>query len=151
VHRFVLCIFVVAMLASPCFAQVQPGSTGGSIGKTEKSISGGADADRPRAAPLAKRPAANEQETSSGGSCGRIVGTWSWYLKLTESVFDQNGAARNSGGTSGNWTCAGATIRIAWANGYVDRATVSPDGKSISVVSTWGGGINFIGRRRGQD
>jgi hypothetical protein len=135
--------------ASSAFAQA--GSTGGTIGKTEKSISGGEDTDRPRAAPLAKRPAAKEQETSSGGSCGRIVGRWSWYLKLTESVFDQNGTARNSGGATGNWTCAGATIRIAWNNGYVDRATVSPDGKSISVVSTWGGGINFIGRRRGQD
>ncbi|MGA7074271.1 hypothetical protein [Bradyrhizobium sp.] len=35
--------------AVPCVAQVQPGSTGGSIGKTDKSISGGEGAAEPRA------------------------------------------------------------------------------------------------------
>jgi hypothetical protein len=153
VHRF-LCVFVVAMLSSPCAAQVQPGSTGGSIGKTEKSISGGADADRPHAAPLAKRPAAKEQETSSGGSCGRIVGRWSWYLHLTETVFHKDGTAGNSGGAKGRWTCAGGTVNVAWGDGgkaSTDRMTLSPDGNSISVDSPWNGGVSFIGRRRGQD
>jgi len=50
VHRF-LCVFVVAMLSSPCVAHAQAGSTGGTIGKTEKSISGGEDTEQPRQEP----------------------------------------------------------------------------------------------------
>src|ERR1019366_4958793 len=85
-------------------ALAQAGSIGGTIGKQDKSISGGEEADRPRAAPHPKRPAAKAQETSSGHSCGRIVGTWSWYLGVTETVFNQNGTVRNSGGNTGKWT-----------------------------------------------
>jgi len=55
VHRFVWCVLVLAMFRLPAFAQVQPGSTGGSIGKTEKSISGGEEADRPRVATHSKQ------------------------------------------------------------------------------------------------
>jgi hypothetical protein len=39
--RFILSIFFIGMLSVPVLAQIQPGSTGGSIGKTDKSISGG--------------------------------------------------------------------------------------------------------------
>jgi hypothetical protein len=42
----ILCISaLLAALAEPVFAQSQPGSAGGSIGKTNKSVSGDADAD----------------------------------------------------------------------------------------------------------
>jgi hypothetical protein len=135
-------------------ALAQAGSTGGTIGKTEKSISGSEDTDRPRAAPLAKRPAAKEQETSSGGSCGRIVGRWSWYLNLTESVFHKDGTAGHSSGATGRWSCTGGTVSVVWGdwgNARTDRIAVSPDGNTISVDSPWGGGIRFKGRRRGQD
>jgi WSC domain len=44
VHRLILSIFVIGMISVPCVAQLQPGSTGGSIGKTDKSISGGEQA-----------------------------------------------------------------------------------------------------------
>jgi hypothetical protein len=62
----------------------QAGSTGGIIGKQDKSMSGGEEADRPRAEPHPKRPA-KVRETSSGRSCGSIVGRWSWYLGISES------------------------------------------------------------------
>jgi hypothetical protein len=39
------------MFSVPCLAQVQPGSTGGSIGKTDKSVSGGEEAKQPRVSP----------------------------------------------------------------------------------------------------
>jgi hypothetical protein len=146
-HRFILSIFFVGMLSVSAAAQLQPGSTGGTVGKQDKSISGGEERDRPRAASHPKQSATKSQETSSGSACGRIVGRWLWYLGITETVFDQNGTAHNSGHT-GKLTCAGATIRIAWDHGYVDHATVSPDGRSISVVSTWGGGLRFTATRR---
>jgi hypothetical protein len=151
---FIRIALALSYLALANSALAQAGSTGGTVGKTEKSISGGEDADRPRAAPLAKRPAAKEQETSPGRSCGRIVGRWSWYLNLTESVFHKDGTAGHSGGATGRWTCAGGTVSVVWGDGgnaRTDRITVSPDGNTISVDSPWGGGIMFKGKRRGQD
>lgn len=39
-YRFVPCVLILALFSLPCVAQVQPGSTGGTIGKQDKSISG---------------------------------------------------------------------------------------------------------------
>ena len=85
-HRFVLGALALAMLSVPCFSQVQPGSTGGSIGKIDKSVSsGGEEANQPRTAPHPKRET-GAQQTPSSQSCG-LVGTWSWYRGLTEMTF----------------------------------------------------------------
>ena len=54
--------------ASAPSALAQAGSTGGTIGKQDKSASGGEEADRPRAAPQPKRAAANMREISSGAA-----------------------------------------------------------------------------------
>jgi hypothetical protein len=56
----VMCALAVGVLSAPCVAQVQPGSTGGSIGKTDKSLSGGEEPGAPR---TRYRP---KQETSAG-------------------------------------------------------------------------------------
>lgn len=81
-------IFVLSVLFAPvaAFAQTQPGSAGGTIGKHEKSISGGVEQpttmrreSRPRPRPASKvtavhhgpRPAAAPPpETNSGAACG---------------------------------------------------------------------------------
>jgi hypothetical protein len=136
-------------------ALAQAGSIGGSIGKQEKSISGGEEADRPRAAPHPKPPAAKAQETSSDHSCGRIVGRWSWY-RGNESVFRKDGSARHSpSGATGKWTCAGDTVSVVWSyrgtRRATNRITVSQDGNSIFVVSSWGPSIKFTGTRRGPE
>jgi len=129
----------------------QAGSIGGTIGKQDKSISGGEEADRPRAAPHSKRRATNSQETSSGPACGRIVGTWKWGggLGLTEMVFNQNGTVRQSlTGSAGRWSCAGTIVKTVFANGSTDRIAISKDGNSASVITTWGGGHSFKVTRR---
>jgi len=137
---------------SPALAQA--GSVGGSIGKQDKSISGGEEAGRPRASSLPKRSAA-KTETQSARSCNRIVGTWSWYLGITDSVFHKDGTALHpQSGTPGKWSCAGNTVNVVWGSGgetRTDRMTLSADGNSIFVVSPWGGGIKFTGTRRGPD
>jgi hypothetical protein len=46
-RRFILPIFLIATFSAPCVAQVQPGSTGGTIGKQDKSISGGEEPSKP--------------------------------------------------------------------------------------------------------
>jgi hypothetical protein len=139
----VLSQFAFANLSS---ALAQAGSTGGIVGNENKSVSGVTS----HAAPPSRRPDAGEQET--GRSCGRIVGTWSWYLGVSESVFLKDGTARHSAsGTTGKWTCAGDTVNVVWSsNGAIrtDRITLSQDGNSILVVSPWGGGIRFTGTRR---
>jgi hypothetical protein len=133
----------------------QAGSVGGTIGKQDKSISGGEEADRRRAAPVPKRSAAKTRETPSGRACNRIVGTWSWYPSVNESVFHKDGTALHpASGTTGKWSCAGDIVNVVWSNGgaaRTDRMTLSQDGNSISVVSPWGGGIKFTGMRRGPD
>jgi hypothetical protein len=147
--------FALLALSHFTFANVtaalaQAGSTGGTIGKQDKSISGGVEVDTPRVVPHPKRSATKSQERSSGQSCDRIVGKWTWYLGVTETVFNQNGSVRNTA-NSGKWTCAGSAITISWINGYIDRMTISQDGKSLAVVSTWNGGTRFTATRRGQD
>jgi hypothetical protein len=138
---------------TPAFAQA--GSIGGSVGKQDKTISGSEEADRPRATPYPKPPAAAKpQENASGHSCSRIVGRWSWYLGVSDSVFRRDGSALHpASGTPGKWTCAGDTVSVVWATGATsrtDRITLLPDG-SIFVDSPWGGGIKFTGTRRGGD
>jgi hypothetical protein len=135
---------------SPALAQA--GSVGGTIGKQDKSISGGEEADRPRAAPLPKRSATSPRETSSGRYCNRIVGTWSWYPSINDSIFHKDGTALHpSSGTTGKWSCAGNTVNVLWSyQGTLrtDRMTLSQDGNSIFVDSPYGGGIKFTGTRR---
>jgi hypothetical protein len=156
-------IFILMALAAllhlafgnPPSAFAQAGSIGGTIGKQDKSISGGEEAEKPRAAPVPKQPAAKGQEASTGRSCGKIVGTWSWYLGVSQSVFHKDGTALHpASGTPGKWTCAGNTVNVVWGSGAAartDRITVAQDGNSIFVVSPWGGGIKFTGTRRGQE
>ena len=144
-----------AGLANLSAAFAQAGSIGGTVGKQDKTISGSEEADRPRAAPPPKPPAAKPQESASGHSCGRIVGRWSWYLGVSDSVFHKDGSALHpASGATGKWSCAGDTVNVTWSyQGTVrtDRITLSQDGNGIFVDSPWGGGIKFTGTRRGQD
>ena len=130
-------------------ALAQAGSTGGTIGKQDKSVSGGDEADRPHAAPRSKR-SATPKVASSGSSCSRIVGTWKWGggLGLTKMVFDQNGTVRQTlTGSTGSWSCAGTIVKTVFANGSTDRIAISRDGNSLSVTTTWGGGSGFKATR----
>lgn len=155
--------FVLLALSHFAFANVtaalaQAGSTGGTIGKTDKSLSGneetparrpngrsGAESDRPRATPRSKRPATNSQETSSGAGCSRIVGSWRWYLGATTMTFSQDGTVEQSiSGNKGHWSCSGGIVKAVFATaGSTDRITLAKDGNSASVTTTWGGGRTF--------
>jgi hypothetical protein len=134
---------------SASMALAQAGSVGGTIGKQDKSISGGGEADRP----VPKRSAAKTRETPSGRACYRIVGTWSWYLGVSDVIFEKAGTALHpASGSRGRWSCAGDTVNVVWSvsgGTRTDRMTLAQDGNSIFVVSPWGGGIKFTGTRRG--
>jgi hypothetical protein len=140
--------------ANPLPACAEAGSAGGSVGKQDKSISGSRDADGPP--PHAKPPVGAAKENTSRGTCGRIVGRWSWYLGISDTIFRKDGTAFHpASGTNGKWTCAGGnSVNAVWNTGgktSTDRITVSPDGNGIFVDSPWGGGIKFTGTRKGQE
>jgi hypothetical protein len=46
-RKSLIAVAMIGMLSVPCFAQLQPGSTGGTIGKTDKSVSGGEQQSEP--------------------------------------------------------------------------------------------------------
>jgi hypothetical protein len=70
VYRLLQVSTAMAMFLTPCAAQVQPGSTGGSIGKTDKSVSGGGEPASPEQrsrAPVRTRDADKKISSDSGG------------------------------------------------------------------------------------
>ena len=42
-------------------------------------------------------------------------------------------------------------IHNEWVSGVTERYTMSSDGNTMSVVSTWSGGVKFTATRRGQE
>ena len=70
--RLVLTALAVEMFVTPCVAQVQPGSTGGSIGKTDKSISGEGQsaAPEPRSKPSVRVRDADKKSSTDGDDRG---------------------------------------------------------------------------------
>jgi hypothetical protein len=147
---------LLALIATSKASFAQAGSTGGTIGKQDKSFSGGEETPPPRRDTRPAKPASaasssppRERETR----CMAIVGTWTWYLGITETVFNQNGSTRNSNGVTGTWTCPRAPGSATWTNGppVTETYTMSQDGNSLSVVSAWGGGVKFTATRRSQN
>jgi hypothetical protein len=124
---------------SPVLAQA--GSTGGTIGNTNKSLSGGEDTEphrKPnREAPIRHR---STTEKSTGSACQKIVGTWAWHYisGTTETVFSPNGSGRSNIGLTNSWTCTGRIATVIWSHGYVDRLTISRDGSSLSITNNKG-------------
>ena len=135
--------------ASGAFAQA--GSTGGTIGKTDKSISGDREEPRHERAEPRKKPAPKEtSHTASGSSCRNIVGTWKWYLGLSQTTYLADGTSRSTFGTTGTWQCAGNGISGEWSNGSIkEHYVLSPDGDILFVRSSWNGGVSFAATREG--
>jgi hypothetical protein len=139
-------ITLVTMAALVPTAFGQAGSTGGTLGNTDKSISG----DRETPAPRKDRPAAAARTPNGSAGCREIVGAWTWRVPpLSWQVsIRANGTATHSvdGGVTGTWTCHGDSAVFIWANGrYLDRVTVlSRD----ALEGTNNQGIRFTGTRQ---
>jgi hypothetical protein len=134
-HRIASLIFAASAFwtSAIAVAQVQPGSTGETVGKQDKSISGGNT-------PEESRPSTRKQEphpsVAKGSSCARIAGTWKWSIGTT--VISSNGSARHSDGATGPWTCSESQMVIVWSNGYTDHLTLSSDGNQLDAVNNLG-------------
>jgi hypothetical protein len=141
---------MVLTLASANLTPVtaESGSGGGSIGNDDKAVSGVRKAN-----PSTPQPKQRATGTAPTGPCSKLAGTWSWYMRTTNVIFQKDGTAEHpASGTAGKWTCAGNTGSIVWNTGggatRTDHMTLAQDGESILFVSPWGGGIQFTSTRR---
>ncbi|MGA8614182.1 MAG: hypothetical protein WB760_21400 [Xanthobacteraceae bacterium] len=139
-----------------CFAQVYPpamaqaGSTGGTVGKQDKSASGGNSPDSVPATRKQKphQSVVNSQDDSSAkkanSSCGRIVGTWKWGAGFLV-VIKRDGTAHHDFAGNGTWKCDDGQYVFVWSNGITDHISVSTDGDSIAGNNNIG--MTFSGTR----
>jgi hypothetical protein len=133
---FILVLGMLWSFAASATAFAQAGSTGGTIGKQDKSISGGKDAaDSQRAVPMRKPPLPARQPAATapaGGPCNRIVGTWLWYNGVSVTVHSNSNTTTQSDGHSATVVCAGGTYSFTWLGIHTVRETLSSDGKRLS-------------------
>jgi hypothetical protein len=116
-------LLAATLVAMPAYAQMTPGSTGGTIGKTSKSVSGGGE--EASAEPRAKPHATNRASVRPGSEArlGSFDGTWTvsatpgclpaW--SITSSV--SNGVI-SGGGATGQVSRAGAVRGHAVVLGF---------------------------------
>ena len=146
-------LVALAVTAASSASFAQAGSAGGTVGKQDKSLSGGDETPPPRRDTRPAKPAPATSSSPRETRCMAIVGTWTWYLGITETVFNQNGSMRNSNGVTGTWACPRAPGSATWSNGppVTETYTMSQDRNSLAVVSAWGGGVKFTATRRSQN
>lgn len=134
---------MATLLVTDRIALAQAGSTGGTVGNTDKSVSGGDEQkappranlrQSPRTFPAQVKPAGDRRET--GSPCGRLVGTWKWFNGV-DVVFKANGTAEATNGDTSKWVCDGGMYRVTWKSfGQTDRITLAPDGQTLSGTSS---------------
>jgi hypothetical protein len=134
-------LFVLAIATSICFfaqanppALAQAGSTGGTVGKQDKSVSGSEEPITPKTrSHRAASPPAEAKSKSSG--CGQVAGTYKWLLG-TINVMKADGTTTLSNGPQGTWTCSNGQVTIVWNNGATDRLTPTSSGFSVINVNS---------------
>jgi hypothetical protein len=126
--RFLIAILcAVALIPGQQTAYGQAGATGGTIGKQDKSVSGGEE----RTAPKRSARPTRSRETHST-TCGKLAGGWSWFIG--GDVFIKAGGtfAQPQTRLTGTWLCDGDHVVMLWSHGFTDRLTLSPDGMHLS-------------------
>lgn len=129
------------LLAAGPEAFAQAGSTGGTIGKTDKSESG--------SEPAATAPASQPRKPSGAArnvpasSCNRMPGSWSWFNGVTV-VIRADGTA-SDGPHTARWSCSNGAVVMHWSHGYTDRLSLSQDGTHLQGTN---GFVTVSGSRR---
>lgn len=131
---------VLGLVAADTGAFAQPGSTGGTIGKTDKSESGGG-----RTPPEEPQPRKQSGATRSApaSSCSRMPGSWSWFNGVT--VVIRPGGTASDGRHTATWSCANGSVVMRWSHGYTDRLSLSQDGTHLQGTN---GFVTVSGSRR---
>lgn len=135
-----LSALVVAAQQHVAFAQA--GSTGGVIGKQDKSVSGGGAVEEPtvRSAGPRRAPEKSPGQDQTRSACGRMPGVWTangWYNSIYgrgDVVLNADGSARHVSGIVGTWTCRGNHFVMDWKNWAHGEGTLSNDGSTITFT-----------------
>jgi hypothetical protein len=122
--RFLQVGLAVGMFSVPCVAQVQPGSTGGSIGKIDKSISGGESAAEP-SVPAKSRAKGAPDESSPARQCANIEGVWNSSAPSSVSENIRQNGCNFSG-----------TLTTALFNHTISGKYLGSSNYSISITRT---------------
>jgi hypothetical protein len=121
-------------------ACAQAGSTGGTLGNTDKSISG-ERREEPTAPKSQTHRSAPPPAAAKSSGCGNAVGVYKGFSGIT-AVIKSGGTATLANGTQGNWTCANGQVTIVWNNGFTDHLTPKPGG--FSAVNNVGWQFEFV-------
>ncbi|MGP0093892.1 MAG: hypothetical protein ACLPKB_28705 [Xanthobacteraceae bacterium] len=122
-------------------AQLQPGSTGGTIGKTDKSISGGEEQPTPSSPERKSRKAAVNPATTVSRS---ISGAWVGSLNGLTYRLSQSGSSFTwvIGSETAHGTINGDQLHASWSGGFT---TASANGRLAKdgLTITWDNGMVF--------
>lgn len=144
IGRLIALALVSGMLASFAVgttAFAQAGSTGGIIGKTNKSQSG-AD-ETPSIPPVPKSHKQASPRNIDTSSCSKMPGVWSWFQAGDVTV--KPDGTMTQGSASGTWSCKNDKVVMFWSAGWTDRLTLLRDGSHLEGTN---GFITVTGDRR---
>jgi hypothetical protein len=123
-RHLIWCVFIIGMFSTSGVAQIQPGSTGGTIGKRDKSISGSEDAAPPNESlsPKSRQTTArpNRQDTSKAA----LAGGWNWNASCPNGNFKGEFEIRSTSASafSGHFL---SDVPGAISNGQLDGKQVT--------------------------
>jgi hypothetical protein len=137
---FAILALSLAVFANGSPLLAQAGSTGGTVGKTDKSISGGNEAERHAPAkPRAKRERPTDRADravgrSSGVSvdgCAKLPRVWSWFVNGDVTIKAGGTLSQPQSKLTGTWTCKNNDVVMFWSHGFTDRLSLSRDGTHL--------------------
>ena len=147
IHRIwagiaILALTLAAYANSPS-ALAQAGSTGGTIGKQDKSASGSTapeEIQQPTKRHKPRHSVVNPGDEASGsqsGSCRRIIGTWIWNNGV-KVIVNSNKTTTQSDGNSATIDCTDGTYSFTWFGIATVRMSLSSDRNRLSGPSLFG-------------
>lgn len=131
-----LMVFALTIGDPPALAQ---GSTGGTLGKTDRTLSG--EKPGPEKSPGSKR---SKQPGQAEAGCAKVAGSWTGSIGEFYILKPDRTASHPT--ASGSWSCKDGRFVVRWSSGYVDTGTVSRDGKQINITNNLG--QSWVGSRR---
>jgi hypothetical protein len=129
--------------ANGSLALAQTGSTGGSIGKTGKSVTGGDEPERSYPA----RSTARHRETVRVSTCSKLLGVWKGALG-GDITYKSGGAVTSTIPVNeGRWSCGNTGIIVTWTKiPSADHCTLSSNG--MLQTCTNNAGNSFVRSRK---
>lgn len=137
-----------AAVSFPAPGLAQAGSTGGTVGKTDKSLSGSEPVEpepQPKKEKPPPRPAKSRDATTESGakqrqaSCTRLSGVWSAAMG-GQIIFGSGGSVSHTlTHNKGTWSCSKGQFTVTWKSGTVDRCSLSSDGMTQTCTNSIGG------------